>query len=145
MDYNSLFIKRLLVSLNLMAAIIGGFTAGLAHGQALDSVDVERHGNATEINIRFMTYIQYLRHTPVDFGSTLRVYIQFTGGGVQQDDLIPQTKQFRRTGDVPEITVRFPDSDSSLQITFDQPMKFTVRPSPDGRGITVTLPAAAEK
>ena len=145
MNYKSLFKMRLTIYVSLIIAICTGLTASVARGQALDSVDIERRGNATEINVRFITYVQYLRHAPPDFGKSLRIYVQLTGGGVQPSDLIPLTKRFSRTGETPQITVSFPESDNSLLITFDQPTKYAVRPGSDGRSIIVLLPAAAEK
>jgi hypothetical protein len=141
----SLLIKHLLFSLSVTAAVCTSLISVPARGQAVESVQIERRANATEINIRFMTYVQYLRHAPVDFGKSMRIYIQFTGGGVEPGDLVPRTQRFPRSEEAPEISVSFPEFDNSLMVSFDQPTKFEVRPSPDGRGIIVRLPPATTR
>ena len=126
-------------------ALCAGLVSNPAQAQAMDSVEIERRGNVTEINVRFMTYVRYLRHAPADFGRSVRIYVQFTGGGLQPGDLLPQTKHFSKTSETPQISVSFPESDNSMMIAFDQPMKFTVRPGSDGRSISVQLPSIADK
>jgi hypothetical protein len=128
-----------------IAALCAYLTSGHVLGQAVDNIAVERRGDATTINIRFITHVQYLRHTPLDFGNTVQIFVQFTGGGLQPSDLIPQTKRILRTGDTPEIAVSFPEAGNSLRVTFDKPQKFTVSSSPDGSSIVISLPSPAGK
>jgi hypothetical protein len=114
--------------------------AGAAAAQAVDSVDVERIGNQAEISIRFITQIQYLRHTPPDSGRSLRVYVRLTGPGVETSDLAPETTRLPKVAYLPQFSVAFPESDGSMLIIFDQPTTFSVRPKPDGRSISVLVP-----
>ena len=110
-------------------------------GQAIDSVDVERIGNEAEISIRFITQIQYLRHAPPDSGKSLRIYLRFTGPGIEESDLIvPNTIRPSKTGYLGSFSVFFPEPDRALLIAFDQSTRYTVRPKPDGRSISIRVP-----
>ena len=139
-----LFAKTLQRSLTITAALCACLMTSHVFGQAVDNIAIERRGNATVINVRFITFVQYLRHTPPDSGNSLQIYVQLTGS-VPPSDLVPHTTRIPRAGDTPEITVRFPDIGNSLRVTFDQSQKFTVSSSPDGRGIVIALTSGAGK
>ena len=108
--------------------------------QAIDRVDVTRLNGNAEITIRFITQIQYLRHTPLDSGKTLRIYVRLTGSGIQPNDLIPETSRVPKSEFVPRFSVAFPEPDGAMLIIFDQPTRFVVRPNADARSISVVLP-----
>jgi hypothetical protein len=145
--HTSISAKSLLISLTSAVALWSGFFATSACSQAVDSVEIERHGDVTQIKIQFMTFIQYMRHAPVGSGNSVRIYVQFTAGASAMDpsDLLPRTKRFPRQGDIPEISVSFPERDNALVVAFDQTTNYEVRPSSDGRTIVVTLASVAKK
>lgn len=114
--------------------------SSLAYGQALDSVDVVNNGNETEVIIRFVPRVQYLRHAPVDFGKSVRVYLQLVGLGIQPGDLVRATKHLPKTDRSPHMTISYPELDKSLLINFEEPVRYSVRPGADGRSISILLP-----
>lgn len=115
--------------------------ASTAHGQALDAVDVQARGADTEITLRFTTPILYLRHNPLEQGRSVRIYLRYAGIGPQDSDLMPQTRRLAAYGPAPAASIRFPETDGALSITFDQSTRFSVRPRADGRSIIVVIPA----
>jgi hypothetical protein len=131
---------RFRIPVRILLALLLLIAAGLARGQVLDSVEVQRRGDKAEISIRFAAQVQYLRHVPLDSGSLLRIYLRLVGPGIQESDVTPESRRFPRNGLVPQFTVRFPEPDGALLITFDQPVQFVVRPGADGRSITITVP-----
>lgn len=116
-----------------------------AHGQALDSVEVISRNNTTEIIVHFALRLQYLRHAPVDYGKSVRIYLQVVGIGLQPEDLMPATKILQKTDRSPRMTITFPEIDNSLLVNFDEPVRYAIRPGPDGRSILILLPTAAKE
>jgi hypothetical protein len=139
--------KIVLNAVTAALLLCAGLFSAPVRSQAVDSVEIERRGDTTHLKIQFKTYIQYMRHAPVSSGNSVRIYIQFTGNTSSLDpsDLQPRTQRFQRQGDIPEITVSFPESDNALLVAFDQTTNFEVRPSSDGRSINVTLPATTKR
>jgi len=116
---------------------------GLAHGQALDSVEIVTRDDQTELIVHFLPRVQYLRHAPVDYGKSVRVYLQFVGPGVEaRDYFVPVTKHLAKTEHSPHVTISYPEPDKSLLIIFDAPARYIVRPGKDGRSISILLIAA---
>jgi hypothetical protein len=112
------------------------FHSPVGYSQAIDTVDVQRRSDSeAEIIIRFATRVQYLRHAPQGTGSSVRIYVMLTGGGLQPGDLIPQTKRLPKQDSLPQTTISFPELDNSLLVSFEQPVRFSVSPGPDGRSI----------
>jgi hypothetical protein len=112
-----------------------------ASGQTIDTVDVVRRDAITEINIRFSTQIQYIRHTPLDAGSNLRVYIQVMGFNNDPASPVPYSRQIRGGDGSPNLTVTYPDLQNSILINFDDSTRFTVQPGNDGRTVQILLPS----
>jgi hypothetical protein len=115
--------------------------ASVADGQALDGVDVQQRGADTEISIRFATQVLYLRHNPLETGQSVRIYLRVVGIGLQDSDMTPDSRRLGAFGSAPAATIRFPEPDGALSISFDQATRFGVRPSPDGRSISILIPA----
>ncbi len=117
-----------------------------SHAQAIDSMDLQRRGTGeAEIVIRFSTQVQYLRHAPRDVGNSVRIYVLLTGGGLQPSDLLPQSKRLPREDSLPQATVSFPELDNSVLVSFDQSVRFSVTPGPDGRSILVRFSLSTGK
>jgi len=113
-----------------------------AHGQALDSVVVVSRDDQTELIVHFLPRVQYLRHAPVDYGKSVRIYLQFVGLGVEaRDYLLPVTKHLPKTENSPHVTISYPEPDRSLLLSFEAPVRYAVRPGPDGRSISILLTA----
>lgn len=115
----------------------------LALAQALDSVEFVTRDDQTELIVRFLPRVQYLRHAPVDHGKSVRVYLQIVGiRGEPGDHFVRVTKHLPKTERSPHVTVSYPEPDRSLLILFDAPARFIVRPGRDGRSISILLIAA---
>lgn len=135
-----LLMKTLIFYFGVAVAICGGLFATPLHAQVFDGVEFERRSDVIVVKAKFAAYVQLMRYAPLASGKDLRIYINFTGVGVDPNDLRPQTMRFPREGDIPEMTVRFPEPDNSLLVIFDQPTKYTVRSGSDGRSVIILLP-----
>jgi hypothetical protein len=125
-----------------------GLLAGLltmmpatALAQAMDTIDVQQRGPGAEILIRFATQVLYMRHNPPSEGQSVRIYLRLVGPGLQEGDLIPDSRRSYPVAPAPGATIRFPESDGSLSVSFDQATRFSVRPGSDGRSISIMIPA----
>lgn len=116
-----------------------------ARAQILDSVDVqEGEGPTSQILVRFTTPVQYLRHTPPDSGTTLRIFVQLLGPGIQPEDLLPITLQYRGSKRVPRFTVSYPETDNALVVSFAREVRFSVGQGPDNRSILIAVTASRD-
>lgn len=119
--------------------------ARAARAQILDSVEVqEGEGPRSQILVRFTTPVQYLRHTPPDSGTTLRIFVQLLGPGVQPEDLIPTTLPYRGSERVPGFTVSYPETDNALVISFAREVRFSVSQGPDNLSILIAVTASRD-
>lgn len=117
--------------------------ARAARAQLLDSVDVqEGEGPRSQILVRFTTPVQYLRHTPPHSGKVLRIFLQLLGPGLQPDDLVPMTLQYRGGDRVPPFTVSYPETDNALVVSFAREVRFSVSQGPDNRSILIAVTAS---
>ena len=117
--------------------------ARTARAQILDSVDVqEGEGPRSQILVRFTTPVQYLRHTPPDSGTTLRIFVQLLGPGIQPEDLMPMTLRYRGSKHVPPFSVSYPETDNALVVSFAREVRFSVGPGPDNRSILIAVTAS---
>lgn len=112
-----------------------------ARAQVIDRIDVVQSGAEAEIRIRFVTQLQYQRHSPQREGSLLRVFIRFTGQDSVRDELIQETKPGPRSSLIEPFTVTFPEQ-GALLVKFTRSTSFRVRQGGDGRSIIVTVPAS---
>ncbi|MEQ1774883.1 MAG: hypothetical protein ABL891_13980 [Burkholderiales bacterium] len=114
--------------------------------QVIDSIDAQKRGSSeAEVVIRFAMQVQYLRHAPRDVGSSVRIYVQLTGSALQPSDLIPQTMRLPKKDFLPQTSVSFPESGNSVLVNFDQMVRFSVSPGPDGRSIHLLVSAISGK
>ncbi|MBE0626127.1 MAG: hypothetical protein IH606_15075 [Burkholderiales bacterium] len=128
---------------NLVALAIL-LSASAAHGQALDTAEIQKRGADAEITIRFVTQLLYLRHCPPEEGSSVRIYLRLTGGRTGELEQLPGTRILPALGPAPAANIRFPESDNSLSVTFDKSTRYSVRPGADGRSIVLLIPAKPE-
>jgi hypothetical protein len=110
-------------------AFCAGFAGGAlaqARGELVEAIDIERKGAEALITIRFSAPIAYQTHTPVDSGSSLRIYPGIPGAETSS------TRGMLRLPDtdmVPPFTVSYPEPDGALLIEFDRPTRFEVSPN----------------
>lgn len=129
------------IALLFRAAVLTAMTLASAHGQALDAVEVKQREADVEIVLRFSTQIQYVRHNPLEQGRSLRIYVRVVGVGLRPGDIAPSTQRIPPHGPAPAAVIRFPEQDGAASITFEQSTRFSVRPGPDGRSISILIPA----
>jgi tetratricopeptide (TPR) repeat protein len=109
-----------------------------AAAQLIDNVGVRAAGPEVEIRIRLTAPVQIVRHVPEREGQVLRITLQVMGrfeefgGRTVEDRRTPATR-----GLVPRFTVTFPETDATLGLRFDRPVRFRVRPGPDARTIVI--------
>jgi len=94
--------------------------------------------------VRFTTPVQYLRHTPPHSGTVLRIFLQLLGPGLQPDDLVPMTLQYRGGDRVPSFTVSYPETDNALVVSFAREVRFSVGQGPDNRSILIAVTASQD-
>lgn len=111
-----------------------------AEAQILDAIEINRHGREVEIRIRFMTEIQYLRHTPPAEGKLLRISLRLTNPEFVERDLPQETLKSPQTDLVPRFSVTYPELINGMLVSFSQATKFAVRPGEDTRSIIITVP-----
>ncbi|RPJ46456.1 MAG: hypothetical protein EHM16_09315 [Betaproteobacteria bacterium] len=157
--------RAVVISLRAILALCIFMVSDFAHAELMDRIDIERHGNEVEISIRLNAVVQYLRHAPVNFGKSLRIYSRLTspadevlsiestprpGTGTAPgqprvtenvtDILKLESMRPPDTDMVPRFTVTYPEIDNSFLVEFDRPTRFTVRPGADGRSISILVP-----
>lgn len=136
------WMHRLLDAMHI-GRILSLAIAGLAlsaQAQVIDRVDVQRVGNEAEVTIRFVTPVQYLRHSPPGTGNALNIYFQ-----LQRDDttpVSPETKTVPRGELASGMSIHYPEPDSSMLVNFPESTSYRVRQGRDNRSIIIQLPAA---
>lgn len=125
-----------------LAAALAFAAPGAAKAQLIDSVDVTSRGSDAEIAIRFVTTVQYLRHSPPGKGRLLQVEFRVTGpldsdlGG----RLVSETRASPPTDLVPPFEVRYVAARNSLTVEFKREVSWRVRGRSDGRAIAILVP-----
>jgi hypothetical protein len=129
---------RLVRALQALLAGVALAASPFAHAQLLDSVTVQAAGPEAEIRIRLATPVQIIRHVPEREGQVLRITLQIMGrveefgGRTLEDRRTPPTRNL-----VPRFSVTYPETDATLGVRFDRPVRFRVGPGSDGRTIVV--------
>ena len=131
----------------LAAAVTLLGAPGTAIAQIIDSVEVAAKGKDAEIAIRFVTTVQYVRHTPPGKGRLLAIEFRVTGpldsdiGG----RLVSEARASPPTDLVPPFEVRYVAASKSLTVEFKREVSWRVRGRSYGRAITILVPLPADK
>lgn len=113
-----------------------------AFAHIIDRIEVQRAGDEAEIVIRFDTQVQYQRHSPLNVGSKLNIYLNITG-------IDPDPTENLERNNIPKgelfsgATFRYPEPDSSLLVEFPASTTFRVREGSDARSISIFVPITA--
>lgn len=134
------FGEYLLTSLRLLFVLLLLVVGASADAQVLDRIEINRIGGDAEIRIRFTTEIQYLRHVPLERGKVIRVFIRLTNQQIIESDLPQETLSSPTTDLVPRFTVTYPELINGLVVTFEQQVRFKLRPGEDAKSIVITMP-----
>lgn len=126
-------ITRLMAALGLLISLFGFASV---HAEVIDQIDIKQTGDQAEIQLHFITPIQYKRHLILKNGD-IRIYVTLLD--IQSDDsrLVWEKKDSPPSDIVPPFTVTYPELDSSLTLSFGKVIKCRVRPGSDGRSLSI--------
>lgn len=116
-----------------------------AGAEVIERVDVQRSGEEAEISIRFVTPVQYLRHSPPEGGQALNIYLQlqeennFTA--TAEITAVPETKTLPRGDLATGVSIHYPEPGPSMLVRFPEPTTYRVRQGHDNRTIILVVPA----
>ncbi|MGE0356948.1 MAG: tol-pal system YbgF family protein [Burkholderiales bacterium] len=136
----------------MLAAIVSAVAAFLllavaksAHAQVIDTIEVTRRGREAQVAIRFVTTVQYLRHSPPSRGRLVQVEFQVTGSLDSQigGRLVSETRIVPGSDLAPPFEVRYVAARRALTVEFQREVSWRVSGGGDGRSILVHLPLAA--
>lgn len=122
-----------------VALLLVAVMASPAYAQVIDRIEINRAGNEAEIQIQFVTRIQYLRDVPLNNGD-LRLYFNLLGIDTLDPRLALETRDSPPSDIAPRFTVTYPELDSSLTIHFGRKIGYRVRAGKDGHSISIFTP-----
>ncbi len=128
---------ELLRSLCLLVFLLAGANAA---AEVIDRIDVRPHDIDADIVIRFTQKILYLRHSPLNDGKEVRIFLRLVDANVSESDLEQELVHSLKTDRVPDVTALYPELLNGMLVTFSQKTRFAVRPGTDGQSIIVTVP-----
>lgn len=116
-----------------------------AVAEVIERVDVQRVGEEAEISIRFVTPVQYLRHSPPESGQTVSIYLQlqeeYNSTATAEITAVPETKTLPRGDLATGVSIHYPEPGPSMLVRFPEPATYRVRQGPDNRTIILVVPA----
>lgn len=128
----------------LAVFLLAGFMASPGHAQVIDRIEINQVGGEAEIQIQFITRIQYLRQASLSNGD-VRLYFNLLEIDPLDPRLIKEYKDSPPSNIAPHFTVTYPESDSSLTVSFGKTISYRVRPGKDGRSISIFTPVIKPK
>ncbi len=141
-------IKSLVRSIAMLAAtlLLAGIAVSPARAQVIDSIEINQTGDEAEIQIQFITRIQFVRQAPLKNGD-IRLYFDLKDLDALDSRLIPETKKSPRSDLVPPFTITYPELDGSLTVRFGKAKmwNYKVRPGNDGRSLIIITPVIKPK
>lgn len=144
-DYSNV-LRNTVRPMFLLAVIVllAGVAALPANAQVIDRIDINQAGDEAEVQIHFVSQIQYLRQALLKNGE-IRLYFNLLEIDALDPKLIFETKKSPPSDIVPRFTLTYPELDSSLTIKFGKKVDYRVRPGKDGRSISIFIPAIKPK
>lgn len=116
-----------------------GIAVKPACAEVIDRIQVNRSGDEAEIQIKFITRIQYLRQASLSNGD-IRLYFNLLEIDATDPRLAWQRKDSPPSNIIPRFTITYPELDSSLTISFGKHVDYYVRSGKDGRSISIFTP-----
>lgn len=136
-------ILRKIISLFVLltsSMMLVSMTVNLAHAEAIDRIQINQSGDEAEIQIRFVTRIQFLRQVMLKNGD-VRLYFNLLENDPAKKNQVWQRRDSPPSNLVPRFTVTYPEIDSSLTISFGKELSsYHIRPGNDGRSISFFTP-----
>lgn len=127
-----------------LALLAGSAAAEIGPALVLEGIEIERAAGAWEIQVAFGTLARYLRHAPASEGDTLAVQISPIVMSPADAPALasPQSLSAPRGTPVPLLDVTYEPAGHHLVLRFSRPVRYSVRPRRDLRGLTVAIPDA---
>jgi tetratricopeptide (TPR) repeat protein len=112
-----------------------------ARAQIIDQLDVTTKGREADVEIRFTTTVQYLRHSPPAKGRLVKIEFRVTGPVDSQigGRLVSEARTFPGKDAVPAFEVRYVAAQNALTVEFQREVEFRVSGAGDGRTILIRL------
>lgn len=141
-------IQNLVRTIVLLAAtlLLAGIAVSPVNAQVIDSIEINQTGDEAEIQIQFISRVQYVRQAPLKNGD-IRLYFNLRDVDASDPRLIPETKKSPRSDLVPPFTITYPELDGSLTLRFGKVKmwNYKVRPGNDGRSLSIITPVIKTK
>ncbi len=115
-----------------------------AQAEVIDSININQVRDQAEIQLHFITRIQYKRQATLKNGD-VRLYVTLLD--IESDDprLVWEKKESPPSDIVPPFTVTYPELDSSLTLSFGKALKTRVRVGSDGQSLIISTKAIKPK
>ena len=131
----------------LMIVLVGFlsvFAVQQVHAEVIDRIDVNQVGDQAEIQLHFITRIQYKRQAALKNGD-IRIYLTLLD--IKSDDprLQWEKKDSPPSDIVPPFTVTYPELDSSLTLSFGKIIKVRVLAGKGGQTLSIFTKALKVK
>lgn len=127
-----------------VALLMIGVAATTANAQVIERIEINQVGDEAEIQIQFITRIQYLRQASFNNGD-VRLYFNLLDVDALDPRLVPESMDSPPSDIAPHFTVSYPELDSSLAVKFGRVLSYRVRPGKDGRSISIFTPVIKPK
>lgn len=132
--------------IGLLLALAAGFPAQ-GHTQILEDIETRSEQGVTEFRLQFSVPVQYLRHFPEDRGELIKLYLQSAGLVGEEPVRLAEYKHAHAPSDTPPFKVLYTtvrdcfatSNPICLDIQFNHPVHFRLRPGTDGRSIVLVV------
>jgi hypothetical protein len=132
------------VTLAGLTTALFALTTQQANAEVIDRIDVNQVGSEAEIQLHFITRIQYKRQAALKNGD-VRIYITLLD--IKSDDtrLVWEKKESPPSDIVSPFTVTYPELDSSLTLSLGKVAKTRIRVGADGQTLSIFTKAIKAK
>lgn len=131
------------ITLSLLLSLLG-ITTQHVHAEVIDRIEINQVGDEAEIQLHFITRIQYKRQAVLKSGD-IRIYVTLLD--IESDDprLVWEKKGSPSSDIVLPFTITYPELDSSLTLSFGKVVKSRVRAGSDGYSLSIFTKAIKPK
>ncbi len=137
-------VRRILQIILIPVLLVAGLAIRPAHAGIIDHIEIRQAGDEAEIQIMFVTQIEYLRQASLKNGD-IRLYFNILGMDALDPRLVPENRESPPSDIAPHFTVSYPELDSSLSISFGKAVNYHVRAGKNGRSLSIFTPVIKQK
>ena len=141
-----LFVNKLVYIMTILGltGFMLAFSPLTARAEVIDNIEIKQVGDQAEIQLHFITRIQYKRQLALKNGD-IRIYLSLLDVKSNDERLTWEKKDSPPSDISPPFTVTYPELDSSLTLSFGKVLKYRVRAGKDGRSLSVSVKALVAK